>query len=211
MTKKRKIRIMDILKKHIVGNIKEYIIVLLIFLVGIFLGVMFINNTNETQKGEIQNYISTYIENSKQGDIDTTDSLKTNIKEDIILACILWFAGTTVIGMPIVLGIILFRGFCLGYTISAAISTIGFAKGLSFILTSILLQNLLFIPAILILGVSSIKLYKSIMKDKRKENIKISIIRHTAISSISLVILILSAIVEVKISYNFFNTIVKYL
>jgi stage II sporulation protein M len=202
---------MDILKKHIISNLKEYIIVLLIFLIGIFLGVMFINNANETQENEIQNYINTYIENSKEGNIEIQDSLKTNIKEDVILACLLWFAGTTVIGIPIVFGIILFRGFCLGYTISATIATIGFTKGLIFILTSILLQNLLFIPAILILGVSGIKLYKSIIKDKRRENIKVSIIRHTVISSIALIILILSAIIEVQVSYNFFKITLKYL
>jgi stage II sporulation protein M len=211
MATKRKIHIMDILKKHIISNLKEYVIVLLIFLIGIFLGVMFINNANETQENEIQNYINTYIENSKEGNIEIQDALKTNIKEDIILACLLWFAGTTVIGIPIVFGIILFRGFCLGYTISATISTIGFTKGLIFILTSILLQNLLFIPAILILGVSGIKLYKSIIKDKRRENIKVSIIRHTVISSIALIILILSAIVEVQVSYNFLKMILKYL
>lgn len=211
MATKRKVHIKDICINHINSNIKEYIIVLLIFLIGIFLGVMFINNINETQGNEISNYINTYIENSKQENVDTIVSLKENITENIILACILWFAGTTVIGMPIVFSIILFRGFCLGYTIAASISTIGLGKGLAFILTSVLLQNLLFIPAILILGVSGIKLYKSIMKDKRKENIKISIVRHTMISSIALLVLIISSIVEIQISYNFFKIIVKYL
>ena len=201
---KRKVHIMDVLKTHIINNLKEYIIVLLIFLIGIFLGVMFIKN-------EIQNYINTYVENSKNNEIESTNGLILNIKENVILACLLWFAGTTIICMPIVLGIIMFRGFCLGYTIAATISTIGFGKGILFILTSLLLQNILFIPAILILGVSGIKLYKSIMKDKRKENIKIEILRHTAISGIALIVLIASAIVEVQISYSFTNSIVKYL
>lgn len=208
---KRKVHIMDIFKTHITNNLKEYIIVLLIFLIGIFLGVMFINNAKETQQNEIQNYINTYIENCKNGDIESSNGLIINIKENIILACLLWFAGTTIICMPIVLGIVMFRGFCLGYTISATISTIGLGKGILFILTSLLLQNILFIPAILMLGVSGIKLYRSIMKDKRKENIKIEILRHTAISGIALVILIVSAFVEVQISYNFVNLVAKYL
>ena len=208
---KRKVHVMDILKTHITNNLKEYIIVLLIFLIGIFLGVMFINNAKEAQQNEIQNYINTYIENCKNGDIESSNGLIINIKENIILACLLWFAGTTIICMPIVLGIVMFRGFCLGYTISATISTIGLGKGILFILTSLLLQNILFIPAILMLGVSGIKLYRSIMKDKRKENIKIEILRHTAISGIALVILIVSAFIEVQVSYNFVNLIAKYL
>ena len=208
---KRKVHIMDILKTHITNNLKEYIIVLLIFLIGIFLGVMFINNAKEAQQNEIQNYINTYIENCKNGDIESSNGLIINIKENIILACLLWFAGTPILCMPSVLGIVMFRGFCLGYTISATISTIGLGKGILFILTSLLLQNILFIPAILMLGVSGIKLYRSIMKDKRKENIKIEILRHTAISGIALVILIVSAFIEVQVSYNFVNLIAKYL
>ena len=35
----------------------EGVIVSLIFLIGIFLGVIFINNANETHKNEIHNYI----------------------------------------------------------------------------------------------------------------------------------------------------------
>ena len=70
---KRKVHIMDILKTHITNNLKEYIIVLLIFLIGIFLGVMFINNAKEAQQNEIQNYINTYIENCKNGDIESSN------------------------------------------------------------------------------------------------------------------------------------------
>ena len=77
---KRKVHIMDVLKTHIINNLKEYIIVLLIFLIGIFLGVMFINNAKESQRNEIQNYINTYVENSKNNEIESTNGLILNIK-----------------------------------------------------------------------------------------------------------------------------------
>lgn len=137
--------------------------------------------------------------------------MNSNIRDNIILAVILWFTGTTIIGIPITLGIILFRGFCLGYTISGTIFSIGTWKGLLFILSTLLLQNIIFIPVILTLGVSSIKLYKSIIKNKRKENIKIEIIRHTVISVLMLILLILSAFIETHISTAIFKIIVKYL
>ena len=123
---------------------------------------------------------------------------------------LLWFAGTTLIGIPAVIGIILYRGFCLGYTVSACTYVMGFGKGLAFVLISLLLQNILFIPAILALGVSGIKLYKSIMKDKRKENIKIEVVRHTVFSVIMLGVLILSAIVKVNISGGLVEGLIKY-
>ena len=84
----------------------------------------------------------------------------------------------------------------MGYTIATFISTVGFSKGLIFIFISVLLQNLIFIPVILALGVSGFKLYKSIIKDKRKENIKLEIIRHTIFSILMTFLLIVSSLVE---------------
>ena len=50
------IKIRDTLKQHILNNKKEYIVVMLFFLVGIFLGVFFVNNIQETQRMEISSY-----------------------------------------------------------------------------------------------------------------------------------------------------------
>ena len=69
----------------------------------------------------------------------------------------------------------------------------------TFIGITLLLQNIIFIPAIMILGVSSIKLYKSIVKDRRKENIKLSIVKHSGISIGALIALILSSIIKIEI------------
>lgn len=71
-----------------------------------------------------------------------------------------------------------------------------------FFATSMLLQNLIAIPCIIALAVSGIKLYKSIMKDKRRENIKIEIIRHTIFSLAMLAILAISSIIETYLSAN---------
>ena len=123
---------------------------------------------------------------------------------------LLWFSGTTIIGIPIVLGIILFRGFCLGYTIASCVFTLGRIKALIFIDITVLLQNIIFIPAIMILGVSSIKLYKSIVKDRRKENIKLSIIKHSIMSMIILITLIISSIIKIEVSYRLIVNLIKY-
>ena len=87
--------------------------------------------------------------------------------------------------------------------------TLGTAKGIIFCLTALLLQNILFIPAVLTLGVSSIKLYKSIIKDKRKENIKVEIIRHTIIAILMAIILIISSMLENGISITLLQKILK--
>ena len=209
--RKRKSKIINIFVEFIKNNLKEYIIISLIFLIGIFLGVMFINNLEEERKMEIASYINAYKEAFSQSDSnDNITLLQNNIRENIILTLLIWFIGSTIIGIPIVFGIIAFRGFCLGYTISGLTIVFGVGKGITFALISILLQNLLFIPAIISLGVSALKAYKSIYSDKRKENIKLELVRHTIFSALILIVLIASAVVETQISTNLLRGLIKY-
>lgn len=194
------------------NNSKEYILIILIFVIGVFIGVMFINNCSEEKETAITTYISEFIEKFRSIEsIDKGSLIVNSIKDNIFLGIIVWLAGTTIIGMPVVLGLILFRGFCLGYTISAITFTLGVGKGIVFCLLTFFLQNILFIPALLTMGVSSIKLYKAIINDRRKENIKIAIIRHTIISLIMLGGLILSSFVENEISISLLQIGVKYI
>lgn len=207
--RKKKIEILTIIKDDIMNNAKSYFIVFIIFVIGVFLGVMFVNQTSD--KNEIENYINTYIDETKAiQNGNYFGELQNDVKNNIALVLVLWFAGTTIIGIPIVLGTILFRGFCLGYTIASCVYVLGRMKALLFIGITVLLQNIIFIPAIMILGVSSIKLYKSIVKDRRKENIKISIVKHTILSAIILIALIISSIIKIEISYRLIVSLIKY-
>ena len=211
MREKKQLRVLKIIKEHVINNKKEYVIIFLIFVIGIFSGVFFINHLQETPKTEITNYLNQFIEKFKGLEsINNIELLKNSIMQNIGLAIVIWFFGTTVIGIPIVFAIILYRGFCLGYTISLCITIMGLGKGISFVLVTLLLQNILLIPAILALAVSGIKLYKSIVKDKTKENVKIEILRHTVFSIIMLIILAIASVIEIFMSTNILKMVIKY-
>ena len=195
--------IKQLILNHFYENIKAYIIVIIIFIIGIVAGVIFINNTNETQSTEIQNYITSFINSLKQDyHIDKLELLKKSLGDNFILILTMWFIGSTVIGIPIIFGIVLFRGFCIGYTVSSIIASLGVQKGLIFLFTTVFLQNLIFIPVVICMTVSCIRLYKSIMRDKRRENIKLEIIRHTLFSIVLIIFLIVASLVESYILTN---------
>lgn len=202
----------EIFITHINNNLKEYLIVVLIFLIGVVFGVIFINKANEIQVGEISTYINDFVNQLKSNvQIDKAELLRSSLISNLLLTILLWFVGSTVIGIPIVYGVIAYRGFCLGYTIASAMATLGTGSGIVFTLTSVLFQNILFIPCILALAVSGIKLYKSIVKDKRKENIKIEITRHTVFCTFVLLILEISAFVEAYVSTSLLQICAKYM
>ena len=211
MKKNKRRLILQTIKEHVANNKKEYVIVSILFVIGIFLGLFFINNVGQEPKTLITEYLNQFIEKLKTTeDLNLIELLKTSIGQNIMLAIGLWFFGTTIIGIPAVFGIVAYRGFCLGYTIAACISIMGISKGIIFVLILLLLQNLLVIPAILALAVSGIKLYKSIMRDKTKENVKIEMLRHTVFSLIMLMVLIVSSVIEIFASTNILKLCIKY-
>lgn len=201
--RKERFKLKNIILDNIYHNLKAYCIATVIFLIGIVAGVIFINHINETQKAEIGEYINQFITAIKGNyEINKSELLKKSLIENLKLALGMWFIGLAVVGIPIVLGIVLFRGFCIGYTVSSAIAILGVQKGSVFFLTTILAQNIIFIPVIIALAVSGMKLYKSIMKDKRKENIKVEIVRHTIVSVMLFMLLVAASLIEVYISTN---------
>jgi len=201
--KQKNTGIKNILFEHIRDNIKEYFIITIIFIIGIILGVILINNLPQDGQEEVALYINNFINDIKENKtINTASLLKKTLMNNITLSIVLWFVSSTVIGIPIVYAVITFRGFCLGYTISSVIATVGTMKGILFSIFGILLQNIIFIPAMFILAVSGIKLYKSIMKDRRKENIKLEIIKFTLIALFIALLFIISSVIETYISSN---------
>jgi len=91
-------KIKEILKQHVRNNGKEYSIIALLFIIGIFLGVLFVNNMQEAPKTEVESYLQNFISKMKEIEsLDRASLLKTSIGQNIILAVTIWFFGTTVI------------------------------------------------------------------------------------------------------------------
>ena len=211
MRKKRTYDFKSTIKKYIESNLKEFCIVILLFLIGIILSIIYINSTNNNQAEQITSYIGEFVNIIKQNPdpIDRLEVLAMSLKENIILVILLWFMGLTVIGVPVVYAIIIFRGFCLGYSISSMVITFGILKGGLVSICALLLQNVIIIPLILSLSVSCIRLYKSIMKDKRRENIKSEIFRHTFLSIFMLIMVGIASLIEVYISNNILISLIS--
>jgi len=191
----------SVLYNYLLSNKKNFFIILSIFFIGMLIGIFVINNTNENQILEINSYINSIKENLQSSEnVNLTECLLKSIKQNVTFVLLMWFLGCTIIGNVFVYFCILYKGFSLGYTISAIISSLGAKGGTIFVFSSLLIQNIIFIPAIFILAESGIKLYIRITKNLI--NIKQELLRHTLIMLIALVLVVISSIVEVYVSTN---------
>lgn len=210
--KRRENAYKEIIINNILKNKRKYILLLLIFIIGIVLGVFFINNSDENQKKEINEYITNFVTTLKENNsIDKKELVKASLKGNIVMGIALWFIGSTVIGLPLIYFFVLYKGLCIGYTMSSAILTLSTGKGILFCISSILLHNIIMIPAILMIVASGTNLCQAIIKNRTKENIKLEIIKHSIISFIGIILFMLSSLVEVYISTNFLMLVVKYI
>lgn len=212
---KRTPRQKSMLKNMILGyineNIKIYAIVTLMFLIGWVIGIIFVNNSQEVQQEQINGYINTFIQGIKSdAEISKPEILKNSILSNLGITVLLWFLGSTVIGMPLIYIVILYKGYSIGCTISAIVASLGAGKGIVFILSTMLLQSIIYIPCLLSLAVSGIKLYKQIMEDRRTENIKIQILRHSIFCIFIFLMLIIAALIETYISTNIAQKLIKF-
>ena len=66
--KRKTFKIKTLIKEHVINNSREYLIVSLIFITGIFLGVLFVNNIQESQQNDISGYINNSIEKMKNNE-----------------------------------------------------------------------------------------------------------------------------------------------
>ena len=210
--KRRENAYKEIIINNILKNKRKYILLLLIFIIGIVLGVFFINNSDENQKKEINEYIMNFVTTLKENNsIDKKELVKASLRGNIVMGIALWFIGSTVIGLPLIYFFVLYKGLCIGYTMSSAILTLSTGKGILFCISSILLHNIIMIPAILMIAASGTNLCQAIIKNRTKEKIKLEIIKHSIISFIGIIFFMLSSLVEVYISTNFLMLVVKYI
>lgn len=209
---RRNIRHSNVIVSHIEDNLREYLIVGIIFIIGILIGIVFINNLSNNEFSEISNYINSFINSLKnKGGIQESIVLKNSLFNNLSIGILLWILSSTVIGIIIVYILICFKGFCFGYTISTIISVLGIKNGTIFAISSLLVQNIIAIPCFIALGVSGTRLYKAIMKDREIENIKFELIRHTIFSIFVFILLMFSSILEAYISKNLLIYFMRYL
>lgn len=210
--KLQKPKIFSIISKHIIENKRYYLIATALFIIGFIIGIIFINNISQEQFNEISEYIKEINNNLKNTErIDYIYLLKQSVLSNILIIFIIWIASSTIIGIPIVYTEVGYRGFVLGYTVSSILITLGTKYGTFYNIATLLLHNIIFIPVLLATAVSGMKTYKSIIKNREKENIKMEFLRHTLFSLIMLILLIISSIIEVYFSTNLSRFILKFI
>lgn len=136
-------------------NWPAYLIVLAVFTLGLAAGSFGVQKLQADQAQELSLYLDRFLQQAGMIEVDSAKALRDVLLNDIILFLAVYLLGLTVIGIPVMLGIIFTRGFVLGFTI-CFLTRDKSVQGVILTCAAILPQNIFLVPALLVGGVASL-------------------------------------------------------
>lgn len=189
---------------HINQNIFLYLLCLIFLSTGIVLGFYNVKYMPNSDKSSIIKWIESSLNILKSQSISSRSILISSISNYIPLVLMLWFLGLTIVGIPIILGLNILKGYALGFSFSFIINNFGI-KGIWVGIGTILLQNIIFIPCIIILSVYSMELSINILRNRLHKGILGEIVTYSFKFIIIFIVMFLGFFIEAYIAPNIFN------
>ena len=198
-------------KNYFFQNRIEYLKVFMVFIIGIVISIMIVNQSNNDQKKEIKDYIDNKIELVKVNNYENKmevfkNSLLRNLKNYILIVLL----ASSIIGLPIVYFIVIKKAFSIGYTAASIFATQNTRTAIIFICNSMLIHNIIYMVSVGLVLVAGTNLVKA-MIDKDRKNIKFELLRYIIFLIVGFAIIFVSSIFEVHISSIFLSLFKKYL
>ncbi len=190
-----------IIGDHLKKNSFQYFLVGVLFLLGVIIGNYMVSGLTSGTKSYLVDLIDTYLQTGFQGEFNQSSIWFNAMLSQAKTVLAIWFLGLTIIGFPIILALVFFRGLSIGFTIGFLINQKA-VGGVMIGIISILPQHLLYTPALLIWSVIamnfSIDLIKGIFFHK---NIRMRGLISFSIAMLSfLLVFMLGSVVEAYLS-----------
>lgn len=196
---KKKIKIQ---KDKLLAQKRVYVILLILLAIGIFLGLLyplFLSNENTSL---LSTSITSFFNNVLNNQINYNVGIKNSLLTNSIFLISIWLFGISLIGLPIVLVLLIYKGFIFGFSVSSIIKVYGI-KGIFGAFTYLFPGTILaLITTILLCFYStsfSIKLFRYLFL-KENLNFKAIMNKYLKILGISFVLFILVTISDVYLA-----------
>lgn len=207
----RKIRVK---RDKLWGQKKVYIVLLIILAVGTLLGFLFPFILSNDSHELLKTSISSFFNNVMNQDIDYHTGIYQSLFANFSFLISVWLLGISVIGLPIVLFLLLYKGFIFGFSISSIIFIYGI-KGVPSAFSYVFPGMILLLITTLLLSfysvAFSIKLFRYLFL---KENLNFKMIMNRylkilLICSFSFLIVSLLDVYVAPIFMNVFTFLLK--
>ncbi|AJA47994.1 stage II sporulation protein M [Clostridium pasteurianum DSM 525 = ATCC 6013] len=193
----------NLIASHLQNNLWLYVLSAICLCTGIVLGVYTVKYMSGFEKSDLLNYLSSFMKNYNSQTINYNQLFLETAKNNIPILLIVWFLGLTMIGIPIILVLDVIKGFTMGFTVTFFVNGMGF-KGIWMALLSVIPQNIIYIPCIIIGSVVAMEFSLMLIKSNGKKHWTTGI--SSRIMSYSIVFIIIAACMFVGLSFETYIT-----
>ena len=127
---------------------------LIITILSTITGIILLALQNEENKQLITSYLNEFFIQIKSSNINYTNMIFTSLKENLLTNIFIWIIGISIIGIPLIIGILIFKSIIIGFSAISIINSYG--------LIGILLALIYIIPLIINLIITFFLSYYSI-------------------------------------------------
>jgi len=169
-----------------------YLAVVVLVATGIAAGSLSVQRLQADQAQELSIYLDQFMAQAGVIEVDSVKALQDVLYSDITVILAVYLLGLTVIGIPVILGIIFTHGFVLGYTV-CFLAMEKSIQGIILACAAVLPQNIILVPALIMAGVASLSF--AVLLARRFNNSKVVIWPNfVAYSGLILIVLVFSAV-----------------
>lgn len=137
------------------GHWVVYLVVGLCFCGGLLAGGWAAGGLEAETAGELHDYLDRLFLNAYHSDFNARETFLEVTYNNLLFIALIFLAGITVIGIPVMLGLVAIRGFALGFAVWFVIGEMG-GPGVVLVLAAIVPQNLLLIPTALFAAAAAV-------------------------------------------------------
>lgn len=147
-------------------NMHLYIFITVLFLMGVVFGALMVNALTLEQKQDLTRYLGSFFQTVSLGGESGHDvSLLQVFGLHFKWVMLIWLLGVSVVGMPLVLVLDFLKGLLVGFTVGILISQYAW-KGMLFAAVSVVPQNMIIVPAIMIGSVAAVSFSTYLVKHR---------------------------------------------
>jgi len=194
------------LKQNIRNNRWQYIVIGLVFLVGLVMGGQKVEGLEGGVRDYLRELIDTYLQEGQKAPIYGPGILLAALATQAKTVVAIWFLGLTVIGVPLILAVVFLRGYALGFTVGFLVQQKGGA-GVIMSILSILPQNLVYIPLLIIWAVIAVNFSSYLIGRHPGAALGKTLINYSLLLAVFLVLFTAGAFIEAYLSPWFLSLI----
>ncbi|BBW95722.1 stage II sporulation protein M [Geobacillus sp. FSL W8-0032] len=199
---------------HLREHASLYVFVIVLFLMGVIFGAIVVNSLSFSQKQDLYYYLTQFFgQVSKDNLASAHDMFRQSYMHNVKYIALMWVLGISVIGLPIIFVLLFLKGVVVGFTVGFLVSQMSW-KGFLLSFVSIMPQNVVVIPLMIVMGVVSISFSLQMVRHqfmKRPHGPVFPLVmRYAAAMALTAVGLLVSSAIEAYVSPSLMKQTVKW-